>query len=111
MVFEFASFFSGLRRKVFAGYEQYWSVLKAIKSKLASLQRPKQCKRTFLRFSDVFLGGSSHVSDSKQLLCNLDYQFVALTQCRPDLCIIGLVSYWTKHSRYRLFSQFHGALM
>ena len=51
------------------------------------------------------------MSDSKQLLCNLDYQGVALTQCRPDLCIIGLVSYWTKHSRYRLFSQFHGALM
>ena len=52
------------------------------------------------------------MSDSKQLLCNLDYmyQFVALTQCRPDLCIIGLVSYWTKHSRYRLFSQFHGVL-
>ena len=51
------------------------------------------------------------MSDSKQLLCNLDYRFVALTQCRPDLCIIGLVSYWTKQSRYRLFSQFHGALM
>ena len=35
---------------------------------------------TFLRFSDVFLGGASHVSDPKQLLCNVDYQFVALTQ-------------------------------
>ena len=46
------------------------------------------------------------MSDSKQLLCNFDYQFVALTQCRPDLCCIGLVSYWTKHSRYRLFLSF-----
>ena len=65
---------------------------------------------TFLRFSDVFLGGSSHVSDPKQLLCNVDYQFVALTQC------IGSLFYWSyvlldEALEICLFAQFHGALM